>query len=223
MMEKIDRTSSGDGDFLRWVVVIVLILTCSMAAGFTWRLYAGSRAAAPSVPARDTARHAAAPRADTAVRVIRSAASAPAPDFDGMMTALRRAKAQAAENDVQLPSVSEEDFATVPSATTDTMSTLYVVPPDALAEMLYGQQLVAKTLWGNYGWTVERGEVIEMTIDRVWQDPERISHGVYVTFVVMAEGKGMRASGLLRYHGDEGGEYAIRDFTPTRVERVGSW
>lgn len=100
------------------------------------------------------------------------------------------------------------------------------VPPDqTLTEFLYGQQLVAKTLVGNYGWIVEPGEVINLRVDQVWNDPAQLSRGVYLTFVAMAGGKGIRASGLLRYYGDgsEGNRYVVRDFMPSSVVRVGSW
>jgi hypothetical protein len=107
-----------------------------------------------------------------------------------------------------------------------------IAPPPAeipstemLSELLYGQELVAKNFWGNFGWLIEPGEIIELTVDAGWDDPENLSNGVYLTFLVMADGKGMRASGLLRYYGDgtEGSGYTVRDFTSTKVERVGSW
>lgn len=226
-MKTPDTTRSGDGDFLRWVVVGVLILTCSMAAGFSWRTYASTQRSASSSPAPpDTVVHAATTQSDTAARVVTSAASAPTPDVGALVAALRQAKTRAVEKAAYAPRVEEDDATIVTTTTTDTMSTLFVgPPPDVLSELLYGQELVAKTFWGNYGWTVERGEVIEITVNRMWEDPEQISYGAYVTFVVMADGKGMRASGLLRYYGDgsEGNRYMVRDFTPTRVERVGSW
>jgi hypothetical protein len=109
---------------------------------------------------------------------------------------------------------------------------LEITPPPAeipstevLSELLYGQELIAKNFWGNYGWLVEAGEIMELRVDAAWDDPENRSNGVYITFVVMADGKGMRASGLLRFYGDgtEGSGYAVRDFTPQKVERVGSW
>jgi hypothetical protein len=109
---------------------------------------------------------------------------------------------------------------------------LAIAPPPAevpstemLSELLYGQELVAKNFWGNFGWLIEPGEIMELRVDAAWDDPENLSNGVYINFVVMAEGKGMRASGLLRYYGDgtEGSGYAVRDFTSTKVERVGSW
>jgi hypothetical protein len=100
------------------------------------------------------------------------------------------------------------------------------VPPEhTLTELLYGQRLVAKTLVANYGWIVESGEIIDLRVDQVWNDPAQLSHGVYITFVAMAGGKGIRASGLLRYYGDgsEGNRYGVRDFMPSSVVRVGSW
>ena len=100
-----------------------------------------------------------------------------------------------------------------------------IPPVQTLTELLYGQQLVAKTLVANYGWIVEPGEIIDLRVDEVWNDPAQLSNGVYVTFVAMAEGKGVRASGLLRYYGDgsEGNRYGVRDFMPSNVVRVGSW
>jgi preprotein translocase subunit Sec61beta len=98
-------------------------------------------------------------------------------------------------------------------------------PPDAtLSTMLYGQRLVAKTAFANYGWEVEPGEIIEFQVDRVWNDPAQISHGVYVTLVAMERGRGIRASGLLRYYdGEDSDGYVVRDFMPSSVVRVGSW
>ena len=103
----------------------------------------------------------------------------------------------------------------------------YIAPPvppsPVIASMLYGQRLTARTLLGDYHWKVEPGEMVELTVDQVWDDPEAISSGVRITFVVMAHGKGMRASGLLRYFRGEGETATFRDFTPSSVVRVGSW
>jgi hypothetical protein len=53
-----------------------------------------------------------------------------------------------------------------------------VPPVQTLTELLYGQQLVAKTLVANYGWIVEPGEIIDLRVDQVWDDPARF-HAAY--------------------------------------------
>ena len=99
-------------------------------------------------------------------------------------------------------------------------------PPDAtLVGFLYGQHVTARTALMKYDWRIDPGEIISFQVDEVWNDPAEMSQGMYVTFTAMAEGKGVRASGLLRYYyagGDHDG-YVFRDFIPSRVDRVGSW
>jgi len=215
--------------FRRWVVVATVVVLCSAAAGYGWRRGWGTvreqhpRTVQPITRSPET---------------VRTAKSPPAPIPAGVESALL---AESPHEQQQSPPT--HDSAASPASGRDLHEGYQpltppeepppvIAPPPAeipstelLSELLYGQELVAKNFWGNFGWLIEPGEIMELTVDAAWDDPESRSNGVYINFVVMADGKGMRASGLLRYYGDgtEGSGYAVRDFTSTKVERVGSW
>jgi hypothetical protein len=213
---------------LRWLVVATLVVICSAYAGYGWRRGWGTAlvhypwTVQPVTQSPDTVSTAKSPAPTSAAG--ESALSAE-PLYEQQQSPQTHKSVASPESGLDL----QVGYQTLTPP--DEPPPVIAPPPpeipstEMLSELLYGQELVAKNFWGNFGWLIEPGEILELTVDAGWDDPENLSNGVYITFVVMADGKGMRASGLLRYYGDgtEGSGYAVRDFTSTKVERVGSW
>lgn len=211
-----------------FVAVALLILVVAGGGGYGFGVWRTAQRHAPAEPSADARVTAPPPAAEPTAPVGQASAEeflqdgrpSASPTYPPMDTTVSPyLAADAGEGDAWseqtlLPPISPPHFIEPP-----------VPPAHVLSELLYGEELVAKTLVANYGWIVEPGEIIDLRVDQVWNDPARISHGVYVTFVAMAEGRGIRASGLLRYDADESKRsgYAVRDFMPSSVVRVGSW
>lgn len=223
--------SSSRGPSFVGVALLIVVIAAGAGYGFgTWRTAPG-QTASPEAPATGgSAARATEPAAEPAgapvqARVqepIRESSPSAIPAYPSMETALSPYPAVDTAYETT-PSADQQSF--IPPISPPPYIEFPVPPVQVLSELLYGQELVAKTLVANYGWIVEPGEIIDLQVDQVWDDPAQISRGVYVTFVAMADGRGIRASGLLRYYGDgsEGNRYMARDFMPSSVVRVGSW
>lgn len=105
--------------------------------------------------------------------------------------------------------------------------TIPVPQRETIAGWLVGQRIRAyRRLFDSVWWTIEPGEVTEMQTSPQGLDPEGRSWIVGLDFRVQdGDGKGLRIQGVLRHdwQGTEAGDVTFRDFTPTHVERFGSW